>query len=64
MLDILVLLLYDFITWQHDEVLLVNDCIEKLDQCTCVVQVGSVELGRQILLDLKKFHLSIVNALI
>lgn len=63
MLDILMLLLDNLITWQQDEVLLVNNRVEKLDHASCIVQVGSVELGRYILLNLKKFHLSIINAL-
>ena len=63
MLDILVLLLNNFIAGQHDEVLLINDCVEKLDQRPRIVQVGCVELGRQILLNLKKLHLGVIDAL-
>ena len=53
MLDILMLLLDNLITWQQDEVLLVNNRVEKLDHASCIVQVCSVELGRYILLNLK-----------
>lgn len=63
MLHILVLLLNNLITWEHDEVLLVNDGVEKFDHGASVVQVGSIELGREILLDFEKLHLGVVDAL-
>ena len=46
MLDILMLLLDNLIAWQHDEVLLVNNRIEKFDHTSCIVEVSSVKLGR------------------
>ena len=36
--DVLVLLLHDLISWQHDEVLLVNDGVEEFDERARVVQ--------------------------
>ena len=63
MLNVLVLFLDNLIARQHDEVLFVDNRIEKLDQGTCVVQVRCVELSRKILLNLEKLHLCVVNAL-
>lgn len=43
--------------------LFVDNCIEKLDQSSCIVQVGGVKLRGDVLLDLQKFHLCVINAI-
>ena len=63
MFHVLVLFLNNLVTRQHNEVLFVDNGIEKLDQGTRVVQVRSVELSRKILLNFEQLHLCVVNAL-
>ena len=44
MLDILVLLLHNLVSWQHDEVLFVYECIKKIDECPGAVQICREEI--------------------
>ena len=63
MLDILVLLLHYFISWQHDEMLLVDECIEQIDKGPRIVQICSKEFTREILLNVYQVQLSLINQL-
>ena len=53
MLDVLVLLFDDLITWQLDKVLLVNQRIKEADHSTSIIEEHGVELRGQVLLDLQ-----------
>ena len=52
-LDVLVLLFDDLITWQLDKVLLVNQRIKEADQSTSIIEEHGVELRGQVLLNLQ-----------
>jgi len=53
--------LCDFIAWQHNELLFVNELVKEEDQSTRVVQECSVELQTCALLTIEKLNLFIVN---
>ena len=62
-LDVLVLLLDNLVTWQLDEVLLVDQRVKQADQSTGVVEEHCVELRGQVLLNLQQLHLGVIDAL-
>lgn len=62
-LDVLVLLLHNFVARQHDEALLVDEAVVKLDQAARVVHISVVEVARNILFEVQQQELRLIDGL-
>lgn len=62
-LDILVFLLNDLVARQHNEVLFVDDPVEKTHHNACAAQVGDIEFLTPHLLYISKLNLAVINKL-
>jgi hypothetical protein len=63
-LDVRVLFFYDLVSWEEDEVVAVEERVEKADKATQVVQVNGLELETMVLLDVEETQLEVVQGLL
>jgi hypothetical protein len=58
------LLLDDFVPWEQDEVLSVEERVEQADEAAQVVQVNGLEFESVVLLDIEETQLEIIQGLL
>lgn len=63
-LNVRMLLLDDFVPWEQDEVLSVEERVEQADEAAQVVQVNGLEFESVVLLDIEETQLEIIQGLL